>query len=106
MLKQMKKKYPKAKFTKHAYDKHRRLLAELPEKVAQRQQNIFNRNQMLASTQAYNLSLENRGLQATSVTSLHPCKKQWPSTTWATLTREFTVWHRPDCLIKTNNNIK
>ena len=32
MLKQTKKKYPKAKFTKHAYDKHRRLLAELPEK--------------------------------------------------------------------------
>ena len=58
MLKQMKKKYPKAKFTKHAYDKHRRLLAELPEKVAQRQQNIFNRNQMLAATQAYNLGLE------------------------------------------------
>ena len=100
MLKQLKKKYPKAKFTKHDYDKHRRLLAELPEKVAQRQQNIFNRNQMLASTQAYNLSLENRGLQATSVTSLHPCKKQWPSTTWATLTREFTVWRRPDCPIE------
>ena len=93
-------KDPKAKFTKHAYDKHRRLLAELPEKVAQRQQNIFNRNQMLASTQAYNLSLENRGLQATSVTSLHPCKKQWPSITWATLTREFTVWRRPDCPIE------
>ena len=70
MLKQMKKKYPKAKFTKHAYDKHRRSLAELPEKVAQRQQNIFNRNQMLASTQAYNLSLENRGSQTTSVTLL------------------------------------
>ena len=97
MLKQMKKKQPKAEFTKHAYDKRRRLLAELPEKVAQRQQNIY---QMLASTQAYNLGLENRGLQATSVTSLHPCKKQWPSTTWATLTREFTVWRRPDCPIE------
>ena len=36
MLKQTKKKYPKAKFTKHAYDKHRRLLAELPEKVVQK----------------------------------------------------------------------
>ena len=58
MLKQTGKKYPKAKFTKHAYDKHRRLLAEMPEKVAQRQQNIFNRNQMLAATQAYNLGLE------------------------------------------------
>ena len=64
MLQQMKKKYHKAKFTKHAYDKHRRLLAELPEKVAQRQQNIFNRNQMLASTQAYNLRLEKQRLQS------------------------------------------
>ena len=60
----MKKKYPKAKFTKHAYDKHRRLLAELPEKVAQRQQNIFNRNQMLAATQAYNLGLEKEGCES------------------------------------------
>ena len=92
MLKQMKKKYPKAKFTKHAYDKHRRLLAEMPEKVAQRQQNIFNRNQMLAATQAYNLGLENRGLRATLVISLRPCKKQWLSTTWAILTSELTVW--------------
>ena len=100
MLKQMKRKYPKAKFTKHAYDKHRRLLAELPEKVAQRQQNIFNRNQMLAATQAYNLGLEKRGLRVTLVTSLHPCKKPWPSTTWATLTSESTVWRHPDCLEK------
>ena len=61
----MKRKYPKAKFTKHAYDKHRRMLAEMPERVAQRQQNIYNRNQMLASTQAYNLNLENRGCRAT-----------------------------------------
>ena len=96
----MKRKYPKAKFTKHAYDKHRRLLAELPEKVAQRQQNIFNRNQMLAATQAYNLGLEKRGLRVTLVTSLHPCKKPWPSTTWATLTSESTVWRHPDCLEK------
>ena len=64
MLKQMKKKYPKAKFTKHAYDKHRRLLAELPEKVAQRQQHIYNRNQMLAGTQAYNLRLERQRVQS------------------------------------------
>ena len=54
----MKKTYPKAKFKKHAYNKRRRLLAELPENVARSQPNIFNRNQMLASSQAYNLSLE------------------------------------------------
>ena len=60
----MKRKYPKAKFTKHAYDKHRRMLAEIPERVAQRQQNIYNRNQMLASTQAYNLNLEKQRVQS------------------------------------------
>ena len=59
----MKRKYPKAKFTKHAHDKHRRMLAEMPERVAQRQQNIYNRNQMLASTQAYNLSLDKQRVQ-------------------------------------------
>ena len=53
-----KKGYPKTKFTKHGFDKHRRRLAELPENVAARQNNIHNRNQMLASTQAYNLRLE------------------------------------------------
>ena len=59
-----KKKPPKAKFTKHAFDRHRRLLAELPENVQQRQQNIYNRNQMLAGTQAYNLNLERRRVQS------------------------------------------
>ena len=59
-----KKKHPKAKFTKHAFDRHRRLLAELPENVQQRQQNIYNRNQMLAGTQAYNLNLEKQRIQS------------------------------------------
>ena len=59
-----KKKHPKAKFTKHAFDRHRRLLAELPENVQQRQQNIYNRNQMLAGTQAYNLNLERQRVQS------------------------------------------
>ena len=59
-----KRKHPKAKFTKHAFDRHRRLLAELPENVAQRQQNIHNRNQMLAGTQAYNLNLERQRVQS------------------------------------------
>ena len=60
----MKRKYPKAMFTTHAYDEHRRMLAEMPERVAQRQQNIYNRNQMLASTQAYNLSLDKQRVQS------------------------------------------
>ena len=59
-----KKKHPKAKFTKHAFDRHRRLLAELPESVQQRQQNIYNRNQMLAGAQAYNLNLERQRVQS------------------------------------------
>ena len=59
-----KTKVPKNKFTTHSYDKHRKLLAEMPERVAQRQQNIYNRNQMLASTQAYNLRLEKQRLQS------------------------------------------
>ena len=76
----MKRKYPKAKFTKHAYDKHRRLLAELPEKVAQRQQDIHNRNQMLASTQAYNLNLERQRVQSHISDFAAPFKKRWQST--------------------------
>ena len=59
-----KRKHPKAKFTKHAFDRHRRLLAELPENVQQRQQNIYNRNQMLAGTQTYNLNLERQRVQS------------------------------------------
>ena len=59
-----KTKLLKNKFTKHSYDKHRRLLAELPEKVAQRQQNIYNRNHLLAGVQAYNLRLEKQRIQS------------------------------------------
>ena len=59
-----KTKVPKNKFTTHSYDKHRRLLAEMPERVAQRQQSIYNRNQMLSATQAYNLKLEQQRIQS------------------------------------------
>ena len=59
-----KMKYPTTKLTKHAFDRRRRLLAELPENVQQRQQNIYNRNQMLAGTQAYNLNLEKQRIQS------------------------------------------
>ena len=59
-----KTKVPKNKFTKHSYDKHREVLAETPERVAQRQQRIHNRNQMLAGTQAYNLRLERQRIQS------------------------------------------
>ena len=39
-------------------------MAEIPERVAQRQQHIYNRNQMLAGTQAYNLRLEKQRVQS------------------------------------------
>ena len=60
----MAKRIPKNKFTKYTYDKHRQLLAEIPERVAQRQQTIYNRNQMLAGTQAYNLRLARQRVQS------------------------------------------
>ena len=62
--KMTKKAYPKKQITKHAFDRHRRLLAEMPESVAARQQNIHNRNEMLAATQAYNLRLEKQRVQS------------------------------------------
>ena len=52
------------KFTAHKLDKHRRLLAELPSRVEERQQSINGRNQILAATQAYNLALEKRRVKA------------------------------------------
>ena len=52
------------KFTAHKLDKHRRLLAELPSRVEERQQSIHGRNQILAATQAYNLALEKRRVKA------------------------------------------
>ena len=55
---------PKNIITKYSCDNHRKLLSEIPERLAQRQQNIYNRNQMLASTQAYNLRLEKRRVQS------------------------------------------
>ena len=59
-----KTKVPNNIFTKHSYDKHRKLLSGIPERVAQRQQNIYNRNQMIASTQAYILRLEKQRVQS------------------------------------------
>ena len=70
-----KTKVPKNKLTKHSFDKHRRLLAELPENVAQTQQDIYNRNQMLAGTQAYNLNLEKQRIQSHISDAAAPLQK-------------------------------
>ena len=51
-------------FTKHAFGRHRRLLAELPENAQQRQNTIYNCNQMLAGTYAYTLILEKQRIQS------------------------------------------
>ena len=52
------------KFTAHKLDKHRRLLAEIPRRMDERQQSIQGRNQLLAATQAYNLKIEKRRVKA------------------------------------------
>ena len=41
-----------------ATDRHRKMLAELPEAMEKRHNNIYHRNQMLAATKAYNLNIE------------------------------------------------
>ena len=62
----MKKKKTKniGKMTRHQIDRHRALLASAPETIEKRQNNIVNRNQMLAGTLAYNLGLENKRMQS------------------------------------------
>ena len=52
------------KFTAHKLDKHRRLLAEIPRRMEERHASIQGRNQMLATTQAYNLKIEKRRVKA------------------------------------------
>ena len=57
-------KLPRKFATAHKLDKHRRLLAEIPRRMEERQQSIHERNQMLAATQAYNLKIEKRRVKA------------------------------------------
>ena len=61
----MPKKYKKVgRFTRHQLDKHRALLASAPDTIEKRQNSIHHRNQLLASTQAYNLNLEKTRVQS------------------------------------------
>ena len=57
-------KLPRKFATSHKLDKRRRLLAEIPRRMEERQQSIHGRNQMLAATQAYNLKIEKRRVKA------------------------------------------
>ena len=52
------------RFTAHNIDKHQRLLAEIPRRVEEQQQSIHGRNQILATTQSYNMGLEKRRIKA------------------------------------------
>ena len=57
-------KLPRRFATAHTLDKHRRLRAEIPRNMKERQQSIQGRNQLLAATQAYNLKIEKRRVKA------------------------------------------
>ena len=59
-----KKKTKLSRFSRHQLDKNRALLAEVPEKAPERQNNVNSRNQMLAATQAYNLKIERDRMQS------------------------------------------
>ena len=67
---------PNTKFSNHKLDKHRLLLAELPERVEANQHNIHNRNSMLAATQAYNLKLERQRVQSHLTSFAAPLQTQ------------------------------
>ena len=67
---------PKTKFSKHKIDKQRLLLSEIAERVEARQENIHNRNSMLAATQAYNLKLERQRVQSHLTSFAAPLQQQ------------------------------
>ena len=70
--------------TRHQIDRHRALLASAPETIEKRQNNIINRNQMLAGTLAYNLGLEKKNAcNRTSQADPMLCKGLPPRNIWA-----------------------
>ena len=62
----MKQKIPKTLKggTAYALDKHRRIVREMPRHVERQMNDIAARNQILASTEAYNARLERDRVQA------------------------------------------
>ena len=50
--------------TAYALDKHRRIVREMPRHVERQMNNIAARNEILASTEAYNARLERDRVQA------------------------------------------
>ena len=89
----MKKKKTKhiGKFTRHQIDRHRALLASAPESIEKRQNNIHNRNQMLAGTLAYNLGLEKTRMQSQLTSRPNSLQRAAAEEYMGTLTRRINT---------------
>ena len=86
----MPKKYKKiGRFTRHQLDKHRALLASAPDTIEKRQNSIHHRNQLLASTQAYNLNLEKTRVQSHLTSRPNALQRAATQEYMGTLTRQI-----------------
>ena len=86
----MPKKYKKVgMFTRHQLDKHRALLASAPDTIEKRQNSIHHRNQLLASTQAYNLGLEKTRMQSHLTSRPNALQRAATEEYMGTLTRQI-----------------
>ena len=86
----MPKKYKKVgKFTRHQLDKRRALLASAPDTIEKRQNSIHHRNQLLASTQAYNLGLEKTRVQSHLTSRPNALQRAATEEYMGTLTRQL-----------------
>ena len=86
----MPKKYKKVgRFTQHQLDKHRALLASAPDTIEKRQNSIHHRNQLLASTQAYNLGLEKTRMQSHLTSRPNALQRAATEEYMGTLTRQI-----------------
>ena len=86
----MPKKYTNVgRFTRHQLDKHRALLASAPDTIEKRQNSIHHRNQLLASTQAYNLGLEKTRMQSHLTSRPNALQRAATEEYMGTLTRQI-----------------
>ena len=86
----MPKKYKKVgRFTRHQLDKHRALLASAPDTIEKRQNSRHHRNQLLASTQAYNLGLEKTRVQSHLTSRPNALQRAATEEYMGTLTRQI-----------------
>ena len=86
----MPKKYKQVgRFTRHQLDKHRALLASAPDTIEKRQNSIHHRNQLLASTQAYNLGLEKTRMQSHLTSRPNALQRAATEEYMGTLTRQI-----------------